>query len=658
MALPVGISPISHYYSLSARRRDGSPVDLQAPAVPDCGAEERNVKQTTAIGAALTVATVVVVGLFYVMPSLNSAPRKVEEEASVHLERARRLLYEYNANLGFQDLLVQSLRDLDVHGDQPQDLSDDGASAYQEAHTNLWKAYTPVDGIDPSRPATANYGNIDSQIQTGVRNRESLIKENAHLLDEAKQEIGQALAVSVDGASARNDAEANRLQAMVAFYAGQALRLQAMELRNEAATARRDLTDLAGKVEALKTSMTILDSSGLDKQLDQLRQHLEERTQAVAAREKERDGLADQVQKLKDRIAELKAQRDKARHALDDLRQHGIDFTDPKGAQDFTDELTEQDRVYREKVRQLESLEAGSYPYAQIDATGDFVHGHYLENGSPANLTIEPGLSHYEAELAVTDAELKQLKAGLDGMKEDIARLEGMRQDLAAQQAKAVEQVASLKPHAKDIYDELTGYEDDAYKLEDQALDRFTASARSAQQAASGSSQWISDAQSHTSGMSPQALERSAFEDRTKARWMTGHIEAQGADAELAKAWIYLDRFEAAQRDAELYASLPSDLELTDADAAAEREDATAARDAGVEAVTKADTILKRAHGDADRNWTFVAQEAGATYLMVLFGDKSFKADAVAAYREALKGREDKPYTQQLAARLKQLEAD
>lgn len=615
-------------------------------------------KQTTAIGTALTVATVAVVGVFYVMPALNTAPRKVEQQASVHLERARRLLHEYNANLGFQDLLVESLRDLDVHGDQPEDLSDDAASVYQEAHANLWKFYTPVDGIDPSRPATANYGNIDSQIQSGVRTRESLIKENAHLLDEANQEIAQALAVSVGGADARNNAEANRLQAMVTFYGGQALRLRATQLRNEAAVARRDLTDLAGNVAALKTSMTILDGSGLDKQLDQLRQHLEERTQAVSAREKERDGLADQIQKLKDRMADLKSQRDKARHALDDLRQRGIDFTDPKGAQNFTDELTEQDRVYREKVRQLESLEAGSYPYAQIDATGDFVNGHYLENGSTANLTIEPGLRHYEAELAVTDAELERLRAGLDGMKEDIARLEGMREDLASQQAKAVEQVASLKPRAKDIHDELTGYEDDATQLEDQALDRFTASARSAKLAASDSDAWISDAQSHTSGLSPEKLERSAFENRTKATWMSGHIEAQEADAELAKAWIYLDRFEGAKRDAELYASLPPELELADADAAAERDAATAARDAGVEAVTKADSILKRAHRDADRNWTFVAQEAGATYLLVLFGDKSFKADAVAAYREALKGREDKPFTQQLAARLRQLEAE
>ena len=42
---------------------------------------------------------------------------------------------------------------------------------------------------------------------------------------------------------------------------------------------------------------------------------------------------------------------------------------------------------------------------------------------------------------------------------------------------------------------------------------------------------------------------------------------------------------------------------------------------------------------------------------MVLFGDQAYLADAVEAYREALKGREDELYVQRLAARLRQLEA-
>ena len=56
-------------------------------------------------------------------------------------------------------------------------------------------------------------------------------------------------------------------------------------------------------------------------------------------------------------------------------------------------------------------------------------------------------------------------------------------------------------------------------------------------------------------------------------------------------------------------------------------------------------------------NQTFVAQDAGAKYLLALFGDEAYVADAIETYREALKGREDEPYVRRLAARLKQLEA-
>jgi len=615
------------------------------------------VKQTSAVGAALAVATVAIAGVFYLMPTLEAAPRQVENKAAVHLERARRLLHQHDANLGFHDILVTSLRELGVEGDEPEEMSDEAADVYQQAHTRLWEFYNPVDGIDPPRPARANYGNLDSQIQKGVQARESIIADNERLLSEANQAVREALAVSVGGVDARSHAEANRLQAMIELYEGLERRLQAGRLRNEAALARRDFSELAGTAEALATSMTILDGSGLADQLEGLREHLQEWTQAVRAREAERQALVNEIAALERRVADAESRRDKARRELDELRQRGIDFTDPNGPANFMARITEQDRVYREAVREMESLQAGSYPYAQIDATGDFVNGRYLENGSPVDLTIEPGLRHYEAELAVADAELERLRVGLEGLQDDIGRLEAMRDRLEDRQDQALEQVGALKPDAQAIFEELAALEDEAYRLEEEALDRLDAAARTSRNAAAGAGAWISDAQSRTSGMSPSKMEQSAFSHRSKAGWMSGHIAALAADAELAKARIHYARFEAARRNADLFAVLPAVLELTEADAAAEREVATAARDAGVEAVTEAHSILERAYRDAERHWTFVAQEAGATYLLALFGDESYVADAVAAYREALKGREGKPFTQRIAARLRHLEA-
>ena len=138
---------------------------------------------------------------------------------------------------------------------------------------------------------------------------------------------------------------------------------------------------------------------------------------------------------------------------------------------------------------------------------------------------------------------------------------------------------------------------------------------------------------------------------------MGGHIAAQGADAELEKAWIHYDQYLAATQDAALFSWLPEQLGLSDADPAEEAELATQARDDAVAAVEAANTILEKAHRAADRHWTMVAQAAGATYILALLGDESFVADTIDSYREALKGRETDPYAQRLATRLRQLES-
>jgi hypothetical protein len=67
--------------------------------------------------------------------------------------------------------------------------------------------------------------------------------------------------------------------------------------------------------------------------------------------------------------------------------------------------------------------------------------------------------------------------------------------------------------------------------------------------------------------------------------------------------------------------------------------------------------VLKNAHGKTEKHWTIAAQAAGTTYLLALFGQTDYVADAVEGYRNALKGRETEKYTEKLAARLKRLES-
>ena len=97
-------------------------------------------------------------------------------------------------------------------------------------------------------------------------------------------------------------------------------------------------------------------------------------------------------------------------------------------------------------------------------------------------------------------------------------------------------------------------------------------------------------------------------------------------------------------------------IRLNDANADDELASATEARDAGVELIQHASDTLKKAHRNTERHWTLVAQQADANYLLALFGDDSYVEDAIEAYRNAIKGREDKAYVHRIADRLHRLE--
>ncbi len=123
-----------------------------------------------------------------------------------------------------------------------------------------------------------------------------------------------------------------------------------------------------------------------------------------------------------------------------------------------------------------------------------------------------------------------------------------------------------------------------------------------------------------------------------------------------AQAWVYYERYSAANQTAELLAEVAETLGLAEADADSELIKAQEARDGGVAEVQRAVAELQTAHGKVGRHWTIVAQEAGAIYLLYLFGYDNYLDEAIEAYRSALKGREDADYTERLAARLARLE--
>jgi len=612
----------------------------------------------TAIAFAATISVCGIAWFF--LPSLQDGQRKVDAEASLHLERARRLLHRYNADLAYHALVLDQLRDadVDVDIDEPQALVEDAGDEYQERHTELWTTFQPNDWEqDPPRSVKPSYGNVAGQIRDGVKGRAALVAENDKLLKEALHEIDKALSATSGNATATSHFEAHRLKGVIQYHRGLAERVRAGLKRAESERYRRRLVRLANRGVEWASSKTLVADSGID---EQIRRVNEKAAQAESELNDDRKALAaldSTIGDLETRLNAAKSRADQARAAMEKLEREGVDFSDPKGAETFARRLTEQDSAYREALREVQSLEAGRLPNADIDAGGDFLKGRYLENGSATNLTIEQGLAHYRNERIVLAAKVEGEQKCVADFRSDLSRIEGIKTASLAAQTDAAQRIAETAPLAADTYDELNRVESEAEVVEDAALKLLDQSVSASQQAAGAVDEWTSRAREHTQSLSPEKKERSAYNARENDDWMSGHIAAQAADARLAKAWIHYDRFVAASQNADALALVTKTLGLKETDPESERTKAAEARDAGIEEVTRAMEVLEKAHRKTEKHWTLVAQAAGTTYLLALFGQTDYIADAVEGYHNALKGRETEKYTEKFTARLKRLES-
>ncbi|MEK7756010.1 MAG: hypothetical protein AAB385_02240, partial [Planctomycetota bacterium] len=465
-----------------------------------------------------------------------------------------------------------------------------------------------------------SYGNVAGQIRDGVKGRAALIAENGKLLKDALNEIEKAISAASGSATASSHFEAGRLKGIIQYHRGLAERVRASLKRAEAEGYRRRLVGLANRGVEWASSKTLVADSGID---EQIRRVNEKAAQAEGELNDDRKALAaldSTIGDLEKRLNAAQSRADQARAAMEKLEREGVDFSDPKGAETFGKRLTEQDSAYREALRELQSLEAGRLPKADIDAGGDFLKGRYLENGSATNLTIEHGLAHYRNERVVLAAKVESEQKGLADFRSDLSRIEGIKTASHAAQTDAAQRIAETAPLAAEAYDELNRLESEAEVVEDAALKLLDQSVSASQQAAGAVDEWTSQARELTQNLAPEAKERSAYNARENDEWMGGYIAAQAADARLAKAWIHYDRFVAASHNEDVLAQVTKTLGLKEADPESERTKAAEARQAGIEEVTKAMEVLQKAHGKTGKHWTLAAQAAGTTYLLVLFG--------------------------------------
>ncbi|UCE58300.1 MAG: hypothetical protein JSU63_12755 [Phycisphaerales bacterium] len=594
-----------------------------------------------------------------VLPWLQDPQREVNAVAAVHLERARRLLHNYSIGLDHKSMLLDRLAEVDVDVDieDPEGLVDADPDVYQEAHEEYWEAYEPTDWeAAPPRAKRANYGNLPRQIADGIAARDELIELNTQWLEDALDEVEEALRVSVGDADSRAYTEAKRLKGIILYHSGLTESIRARVMRVEAEPYRQRLRALAASVGELEATRSLATDSGIDEQIRFLRDKSLESEEALNRNRTLVAGLETTIQDLQTRVAAAQARADAARIAIADTRARSADLTDPVEAQEFHAKLMELDAEYRDAERELRSLTVGSFPHARIDHTGDFLHGDYVQSGSSDDLTVELGLRHFENERDTLTAEIRELELAVGNFRSDIDRLEGMRRAYEHVQNQALERRAGVSQLAEEAYAELSRVESEAEAIEESALELFDLAARASAQAAGDAKRWITDASERIRALSPEAKQRSAFGRRTRDEWMEGFIIAQEADSLLAKAWVYHGQYIARKHDATLLTAVSEVLQLKEADAEDEQIASTEARDAGVGEITKAMGRLEQAHRRAEGQWTIVAQQAGAFYLLSLFGYPDYVDEAIEAYRSAVSGREDEAFAEKFVARLDYLE--
>lgn len=591
------------------------------------------------------------------LPTLQAASRSVDRKASINTERARRLLHEYSVALDYGAMLVQQLDDEGI-APEPEDITDETADEYQKVQEPLWRAYPPVTlRGEVATPTEPDYGNIGRDIREGRGAQARRVNENAKLLDAAMAAVNEALAVTQGEASARSDAEATRLKAVVLYYKGIAERIRAGLLRGEGDQQRGDLADLVAKAAEASASDTKEAAQSIDGRIQSLRAEAVAVEKAVSEDRAALASLDAKIAGIEGRLADAKGRLETARKSLDDLRNEGANLGDPRGAEVYGNRFHEIDSAYRTAVRESHLLEFGGLPQATLRPPGDFLNGRFVEGGSASAVTTEFGLAHYRDERAVLAARVDGREAELKGLNEDIAHLDSTKSVLLAGQKRGEETIKALAESASTIYTELNRLSSEASAIEERAVQFLDQSAKASQAAARAADEWVTRGGAESRDLPAENKDRSAFNMRSRDGWMGAHIATQEADARLAVAAIQYDRYRAASADAEVLDKISKYFAVAEADPEAERTKAEEAKAAGIDAVTQAMAVLERSHGRAERDWTIVAQAADATYLLSMFGRPDYLPDAIEAYRKAVSSRESEPFAKPFVARLARIEA-
>ena len=588
-----------------------------------------------------------------VVPSLQDAQLTVDTEASRGVEKARRLLSGYSANVARLAHISDELKGLGVDivrspADQGEDRDEFDALFEEELDAQTSEFSTKAD----HRPS----GGLAGQIEDGLDARRRCIQANDKLLADALGAVTAALSIQRGSADASSNAEGNRLAGLILFFQGEAAASRAAQMRSRSVAVRERLATLGLRVAALEPITRLVADSKIDERSAKLAAELKRR---VSVANDVRDQLAEvaaKVSSIEADLATAQALAATARESMEKLQADGIDFGDPRGFELFEASYQQVAGQYRGALSKVHALEHGTLPNATIEAGGDFLWGRYTENGSTDHLTLQPGLTHYRAEQERLRAAVLAGDQSVTALGDDIGRLGQERQTLQQRQSQGFADIDAAKQAASVAYQQLLRIGDEVLAVEAKAIESYRQCGQAFERAEQAIVGWVNDADQRLQGLTPQTRSLSAFQTREDDRWIGSHVATERAAAEAGLAWLYYQQFAGASREADLLTAYGSSLGLADLDVEQVQAAAEKAQEEGIAIAEQAIKRLEQAHRDLGRNWTVTAQHAGTTYLLVLFGQEGHLRDVTENYRNALSGQEDASYVQPLRDRLAALE--
>ncbi|MCH7526002.1 MAG: hypothetical protein IID39_01065 [Planctomycetes bacterium] len=634
----------------------------------------------TPLWIAATVPLVCTV-MYLAAPLLRGAQAAVNAEVDEHVERARRMLHQYDPSAERLSELLQSLSALDVDvtpsGEKVDRLLEEYRSVLEAAEETL-KArarqtratqdeledrYRAAGGTKAAASQPPGFGvNVAAMaaaMRQGLSTRDDLLARNERLVQDALTEISEGLATTVSDAEGAHHPLAQRLKGLLLRFRAAVLQRSAWRTRSRGDDARYALADLLVRARQLQIEKGLVEQSQVRRQIDALHQDADALRQKVDDRRTRLAKLDETIADLQQRIDSHRKIAEPARRKMETLQDEGANLLAPDGYDAFAVEYARASVDYRNAVAEAHRLEFGTLQNARIDDSGDYILGQFVPADPDRPVVVLRGLAGYRNDRDTLAGELKGLDETLSGVEADAGSLEQLAQGYAAHASEAGAEFDEMRSRAASLYTELETHLSGADAEVDQAVNTLNQAVAALKLALDRVSERNRNAKDVISKLSPDARDRSPNRFRSEDTWLTGQINNDLGQINYLLGSILYDRFAGAAEDYELALRIREALELSDIgpDFFAARRDA--AREKGLAALRDAISFFERSSRDLDRHWTLAAQVGDAHFLLSRFESDPYPyiLSAIENLTQAVTNRENKPFTQTIRTRLKQLQA-